>query len=157
MRLYDSLEMFDIGLSHVRKWMRCGQAIRQSTHLPLDTAYSLGDSLTFWAVPAGALADDRYVGHRRYHTVLSPIDEPLAVYVRPKTALRPAGAYSDVSDREWFGLPNDDEEGVPCVVPVGGILIMEECEAMRINATPEAVGRVSVVRVTVEGFTFPNK
>ena len=84
MRLYDSLEMFDIGLSHVRKWMRCGQAIRQSTHLPLDTAYSLGDSLTFWAVPAGALADDRYVGHRRYHTVLSPIDEPLAVYVRPK-------------------------------------------------------------------------
>ena len=86
MRLYDSLEMFDIGLSHVRKWMRCGQAIRQSTHLPLDTAYSLGDSLTFWAVPAGALADDRYVGHRRYHTVLSPIDEPLAVYVRPKTA-----------------------------------------------------------------------
>lgn len=123
----------------------------------MDTAYSLGDSLTFWAVPAGALADDRYVGHRRYHTVLSPIDEPLAVYVRPKTALRPAGAYSDVSDREWFGLPNDDEEGVPCVVPVGGILIMEECEAMRINATSVAVGRVSVVRVTVEGFTFPNK
>ena len=142
MRLYDSLEMFDTGLSHVRKWMRCGQAIRQSTRLPLDTAYSLGDSLTFWAVPAG---------------VLSPIDEPLAVYVRAKTALRPAGAYSDVSDREWFGLPNDDEEGVPCVVPVGGVLIMEECEAMRINATPEAVGRVSVVRVTVEGFTFPNK
>lgn len=31
MRLYDSLEMFDTGLSHVRKWMRCGQAIRQST------------------------------------------------------------------------------------------------------------------------------
>ena len=85
MRLYDSLEMFDTGLSHVRKWMRCGQAIRQSTRLPLDTAYSLGDSLTFWAVPAGALADDRYVGHRRYHTVLSPIDEPLAVYVRAKT------------------------------------------------------------------------
>ena len=55
MRLYDSLEMFDTGLSHVRKWMRCGQAIRQSTRLPLDTAYSLGDSLTFWAVPAGAL------------------------------------------------------------------------------------------------------
>ena len=49
MRLYDSLEMFDTGLSHVRKWMRCGQAIRQSTRLPLDTAYSLGDSLTFWA------------------------------------------------------------------------------------------------------------
>ena len=71
--------------------------------------------------------------------MLSPIDEPLAVYVRAKTALRPAGAYSDVSDREWFGLPNDDEEGVPCVVPVGGVLIMEECEAMRINATPEAV------------------
>ena len=72
-----------------------------------------------------------------------------------KTALRPAGAYSDVSDREWFGLPNDDEEGVPCVVPVGGVLIMEECEAMRINATPEAVGRVSVVRVTVEGSRSP--
>lgn len=71
MRLYDSLEMFDTGLSHVRKWMRCGQAIRQSTRLPLDTAYSLGDSLTFWAVPAGALADDRYVGHRRYHGALA--------------------------------------------------------------------------------------
>ena len=62
MRLYDSLEMFDTGLSHVRKWMRCGQAIRQSTRLPLDTAYSLGDSLTFWAVPAGALAA---LAHRR--------------------------------------------------------------------------------------------
>ena len=36
-----------------------------------------------------------------------------------------------------------------------GVLIMEECEAMRINATPEAVGRVSVVRVTVEGSRSP--
>lgn len=160
MRTYDTAAAFQTNLGHVRKWMRCGQAIDQSPAIRPGEAYSLGDSLTFWNAAADALADaeGRYVGHRRYHAVLSPIDGVVDVEVVPKAALDTVVPYDDTTDREWFAAAGGEAVGdamTRITLNPGAVLIVEEDEALRVVTGSEA--RVTVVHVTVEGFTFPNK
>ena len=168
MRIYGSIDEFQTNLGHVRKWMRSGQAIAAARDLPEGVAYSMGDSLTFWNTLPSDLADGRFIGHRRYHTVFAPVG-PMAVQVAAKAVLTVAESYDDTTDRECFEMPKmtEDDGSTSDVrlveVPAGGVLILEEDEAWRVPATSgassgeETSSPVTVLHVTVEGFTFPNK
>lgn len=152
MRLYATRDAFEANLGHVRKWMRAGEAVVKAPGLPYDAAYSLGDSLTFWRARDQDLTADGFVGHRRYHGVLAPLEGNLRVRIAAKAGLTVDQIYDDTTDRETF---MDGGEGESVVVPEGGVLILEEPEAAHVEAGQS--GSAVVLHVTVEGFTFPNK
>ncbi|MBM6867205.1 hypothetical protein [Collinsella tanakaei] len=151
MHVYETRARLDAELGHVKKWMRVGQALDIAPTLLRDVAYSIGDSLTYWWDRTPAVATPDMVGSRRYLSVLAPIDGSAQVVVAPKAELSQTVAYSDLDDRERF-----EAVDTPVVtVPAGGVLVMDEDEAFR--ALPDPDVAVVVVRVTVEGYSFPNK
>lgn len=150
MHVYETRAQFDAELGSVKKWMRTGQALDIVDTLKQGVAYSIGDSLVYWWDRTPALATDDFVGHRRYLTILCPRDAAAAIEVAPKAALEQTEAYSDLTDRERFQGTGDT-----VTVPAGGILVIDEDEAYRICAAPDAA--LCVLHVTVEGYSFPNK
>lgn len=150
MHLYETRERFDAQLGSVKKWMRTGQALDLAPTLLQGVAYSIGDSLTYWWDRAAALTTDDYVGHRRYLSVLSPIDGDMTLMVAPKAQLAVTRPYSDLTDREWFS-----GRGETLTVPCGGVAVIDIDEAIRVGDNPDVA--VTVLHVTVEGYSFPNK
>lgn len=150
MHVYQTRKAFDAELSSVKKWVRCGQALDLASGLQRDVAYSIGDSLVYWWDEAASLAASDFVGHRRYLSVLSPIDGGLAVEIAPKSALQAIKPYSDLTDRERFA-----GAGERTVVQAGGVLVVDIDEAFRIPADQRV--KAVVIHVTVEGYSFPNK
>ncbi|MCF2622338.1 hypothetical protein [Collinsella tanakaei] len=151
MHVYETRAQFDAELSSVKKWMRVGQALDIAPTLLQDVAYSIGDSLTYWWDRTSALSTPDMVGTRRYLSVVAPIDGEAHVVVAPKADLAPTRAYSDLDDRERF----EAADVKPVVVPAGGILVVDEQEAFRI--LPDQDVAAVMVRVTIEGYSFPNK
>lgn len=152
MRLFENLDAFKAQLGSVKKWMRTAQALEAAPSLVPGVAYSIGDSLTYWCRSASELSQDAFVGSRRYLCVLSPMSQDLELEIAPKGQLHTVQPYSDVSDREFFsGM------GEKVVLSQGSICVLEEDEAYRVpqQVTPDS--SVVVVRVTVEGYSFPNK
>ena len=52
MHIFNSRADFDAQMKSVKKWMRTGQALDGVSELQHDVAYSIGDSLVYWWVPA---------------------------------------------------------------------------------------------------------
>lgn len=151
MHVYENRAQFDAELSSVKKWMRVGQALDIAPTLLQDVAYSIGDSLTYWWDRTPAIATPDMVGSRRYLSVLAPIDGDAHAVVAPKADLSLTRAYSDLDDRERF----EATEAEAVCVPAGGVLVVEEHEAFRVLPDPDVAA--VVLRVTVEGYSFPNK
>lgn len=150
MHVYPTRDRFDARLGGVRKWMRAGRAIDLAPTLARGVAHSIGDSLTYWWDSTAALASPDLVGHRRYLTVLAPIDGDMTVMVAPKRDLTRTEAYSDLTDRERFVGPAE-----PVAVPRGGVFIADIDEAVRVSPDPDVAA--TVLHVTVEGHGFPGK
>lgn len=151
MHVYENRTLFDLELSSVKKWMRVGQALDIAPSLLRDVAYSIGDSLTYWWDRTAGLSTPDMVGSRRYLSVIAPIDDEALVVVAPKADLELTRAYSDLDDRERFAALDLE----PVRVPAGGILVVDEDEAFRVLPEPDAAA--VMIRVTIEGYSFPNK
>lgn len=74
----------------------------------------------------------------------------MTVELAPKHRLQAIDVYDDLSDRERF-----TGSGAVVAVPLGGLIVIDDDEASRIIANPDGTG--ALIRVTVEGYTFPNK
>ena len=151
MHLFDSRADFDAQMKSVKKWMRTGQALDGVADLQHDVAYSIGDLLVYWWVYANEASTPDLVGHRRYHAVLAPLDGDVTVEVAPKESLACTRAYSDIDDRERF-----EGTGETVTIPAGGVAVVEIDEAYRVVAEASNP-RLTVLHVTVEGYSFPNK
>lgn len=151
MLVFETRATFDAQMKSVKKWMRTGQALDGIADRLHNVAYSIGDSLVYWWQTAAEVATPDFVGHRRYHTVLAPLDGSVTVEVAPKVQLACTRAYSDIDDRERF-----EGAGEKVEVPAGGVAIVEIDEAWRV--VPGATdSKLAVLHVTVEGYSFPNK
>lgn len=146
MELFSSIEDLARVLGGAVKWRRTEEALRKAPSLPRGTASSLGDSLTFWVHEA--LPEEVFTAHRRYLSVLQPLDGPQEVEVAAVFELEPVDAYSDLSDRQHLR-----GSGQVHVLQPGSVAVVDVSEACRLGST----GRVAVVRVTVEGASFHNK
>lgn len=133
----------------VKRWVRAADALEALETMPADQMRSIGDSLTYVRtadVPEGG----RYVGHRRYFSILRALEQPLTVCVAPRTELVTDTAYSDLSDKEFFAPPTVEHR---VVLQPGKVLILEINQAYRIEPGPQ----YGLVRLTVEAVTFHNK
>ena len=83
--------------------------------------------------------------------MLAPLDGDLTVEVAPKADLSCTRAYSDIDDRERF-----EGAGETVTIPAGGVAVVEIDEAYRVLADTTDP-HVTVLHVTVEGYSFPNK
>lgn len=149
MRLFRSVDHLDevLGDRHV-KWRRAVQALRRAPTMSRGVAASVGDSLTYW-VESASSEDDRFVTHRRYLSLLHPLDGELVLELAKVSMLQPADAYEDTRDRQHlFG------SGEQVVVQGGQIGVVDVEEAIRVIS---CAGPLAVVRLTVEGATFANK
>lgn len=130
------------------KWRRTEEALRRARSAPTDVASSLGDSLTYWVQEVRA--EDRFTAHRRYLTVLHPLDGGLDVEVADVADLTPLDAYSDLADRQHLA-----GSGEAVTLRAGSVGVVGTDGAYRFLADGPA--RLVVVRVTVEGASFHNK
>ena len=140
-----------------RKWQRTRRAIESLGRVRPGVAHSVGDSLTYWKGAAGELlaawrAGDGLVASRRYLNVLHAVDADLPVEVVPVAEADVRAPYDDLSDREVVGAAEGTRS---VVVPAGGVGVVELGEAFRL--VPGTGGRAAIIRVTVEGASFPNK
>lgn len=140
-----------------RKWQRTRRAIESLGRVRPGVAHSVGDSLTYWRGTADGLlaawrAGDGLVASRRYLNVLHAIDADLAVEVVPVAGADVRVPYNDLSDREVL----DAAAGVSAAtIPAGGVGVVGLGEAFRL--VPGSGGQAAIIRVTVEGASFPNK
>lgn len=131
------------------RWARVAAALERARPggvVAADVAHSLGDSLTYRRTDAARLVGAPLRGHRRYLTLLAPLDAALQVEVAPQSELAAAGPYSDLSDCQLFAPPT---AGLGVVeVAAGQVGIVEITEAARVR---DGRGNVVVLRVSVEG------
>lgn len=133
-----------------KKWIRTLEALEATPGLAAGVAYSIGDSLTYRKGSTADLSTEDFVGRRRYHLVVAPLDGDAAVEIAPKASLAEQGAYSDLTDRQPFA-----GSGETVRVPQGEVLVVDIDEAARI--LPDPAAEAVVLHVTVEGATFHNK
>ena len=150
MRLFDTRTAFDDVLGGTTKWSRTGEAIDAAADLLEGVAYSIGDSLTYWADDTTALASDSLVGRRRYHLVVASARGTVRLEVAPMEGLDASDDYDNHTDRQHFSGSGEVVE-----IPEGGICIVDIDEAARI--LPDAETAAVQLHVTVEGATFHNK
>ena len=157
MRIFQDPEALVRERADSKKWQRTRQAIENLDRIEPGIAHSIGDSLTYWRGPAkGLLAawrtGDGFVASRRYLNVLHAVDADLPVEVVPVAEADVRAPYDDLSDREVVGAAEGTRS---VVVPSGGVGVVELGEAFRL--VPGTGGRAAIIRVTVEGASFPNK
>ena len=161
MRIFQDPEALVRERADAKKWQRTRQAIENLDRIEPGIAHSIGDSLTYWRGPAEGLlaaweADDGFVASRRYLTVLHAVDADLAVEIVPMAEADARAPYDDLSDREVLSAAGVSASGVSAVtVPAGGLGVIGLDEAFRLR--PGNGGQAAIIRVTVEGASFPNK
>ena len=162
MRIFQDPEALVRERADAKKWQRTRQAIENLDRIEPGIAHSIGDSLTYWRGPAeGLLAawrtDDGFVASRRYLTVLHAVDADLAVELVPVAEADVRAPYDDLSDREVLsaGGASVATGASTATVPAGGLGVVELDEAFRLR--PGNGGQAAIIRVTVEGASFPNK
>ena len=157
MKILPDPEALVRGQGSATPWRRARRAIENLDRIAPGTAHSVGDSLTYWRGPSNDLlaawrAGDGLIASRRYLNVLHAIDADLVVEVAPVAEARVLTPYDDLTDREVLSAT----AGVQAVtVPAGGVGVVGPDEAFRL--VPGAGGRAAILRVTVEGASFPNK
>lgn len=152
--LFTSREELATAHAGTTKWDRMLAAIDNAERIPDGVAHSIGDSLTYRRARSTDLESPAFVGHRRYQTAFVTLDGEASIEVAPTSALEPADAYSDLSDRQSFTAPPGSHE--PAItVARGQVLAVPITSAWRVAAEPDA--QILVVRLTVEGATFHNK
>lgn len=160
MRIFQDPEALVRERADSKKWQRTRQAIENLDRIEPGIAHSIGDSLTYWRGPAeGLLAawrtDDGFVASRRYLTVLHAVDADLAVELVPVAEADVRAPYDDLSDREVLSDTGASARASTATVPAGGLGVVELDEAFRLR--PGNGGQAAIIRVTVEGASFPNK
>lgn len=164
MRIFQDPEALVRERADSKKWQRTRQAIENLDRIEPGIAHSIGDSLTYWRGPAkGLLAawrtGDGFVASRRYLTVLHAVDADLAVEVVPVAEADVRAPYDDLSDREVLSAAGASAAGAGAAsattVPAGGLGVVGLDEAFRLM--PGNGGQAAIIRVTVEGASFPNK
>ena len=160
MRIFQDPEALVRERADAKKWQRTRQAIENLDRIEPGIAHSIGDSLTYWRGPAeGLLAawrtGDGFVASRRYLTVLHAVDADLAVEVVPVAEADVRAPYDDLSDREVLSAAGASARASTATVPAGGLGVVELDEAFRLR--PGNGGQAAIIRVTVEGASFPNK
>ena len=165
MRIFQDPEALVRERADAKKWQRTRQAIENLDRIEPGIAHSIGDSLTYWRGPAeGLLAawrtGDGFVASRRYLTVLHAVDADLAVEVVPVAEADVRAPYDDLSDREVLSaggasVPTGSSTASATTVPAGGLGVIGLDEAFRLM--PGYGGQAAIIRVTVEGASFPNK
>ncbi len=159
MRIFQDPEALVRERADAKKWQRTRQAIENLDRIEPGVAHSIGDSLTYWRGPAeGLLAawrtGDGFVASRRYLTVLHAVDADLAVEVVPVAEADVRAPYDDLSDREVLSAAGASAASAT-TVPAGGLGVVGLDEAFRLM--PGNGGQAAIIRVTVEGASFPNK
>jgi len=159
MRIFQDPEALVRERADAKKWQRTRQAIENLDRIEPGIAHSIGDSLTYWRGPAeGLLAawrtGDGFVASRRYLTVLHAVDADLAVEVVPVAEADVRAPYDDLSDREVLSAGGASVASAT-TVPAGGLGVVGLDEAFRLM--PGNGGQAAIIRVTVEGASFPNK
>ena len=160
MRIFQDPEALVRERADAKKWQRTRQAIENLDRIEPGIAHSIGDSLTYWRGPAeGLLAawrtDDGFVASRRYLTVLHAVDADLAVELVPVAEADVRAPYDDLSDREVLSDTGASARASTATVPTGGLGVIGLDEAFRLM--PGNGGQAAIIRVTVEGASFPNK
>ena len=160
MRIFQDPEALVRERADAKKWQRTRQAIENLDRIEPGIAHSIGDSLTYWRGPAeGLLAawrtDDGFVASRRYLTVLHAVDADLAVELVPVAEADVRAPYDDLSDREVLSDTGASARASAATVPAGGLGVVGLDEAFRLR--PGNGGQAAIIRVTVEGASFPNK
>ena len=164
MRIFQDPEALVRERADAKKWQRTRQAIENLDRIEPGVAHSIGDSLTYWRGPAeGLLAawrtGDGFVASRRYLTVLHAVDADLAVEVVPVAEADVRAPYDDLSDREVLSAAGASAAGASAASatpgPAGGLGVVGLDEAFRLM--PGNGGQAAIIRVTVEGASFPNK
>ena len=160
MRIFQDPEALVRERADAKKWQRTRQTIENLDRIEPGVAHSIGDSLTYWRGPAeGLLAawrtGDGFVASRRYLTVLHAVDADLAVEVVPVAEADVRAPYDDLSDREVLSDTGASARASTATVPAGGLGVVELDEAFRLR--PGNGGQAAIIRVTVEGASFPNK
>ena len=160
MRIFQDPEALVRERADAKKWQRTRQAIENLDRIEPGVAHSIGDSLTYWRGPAeGLLAawrtGDGFVASRRYLTVLHAVDADLAVEVVPVAEADVRAPYDDLSDREVLSDTGASARASAATVPAGGLGVVGLDEAFRLR--PGNGGQAAIIRVTVEGASFPNK
>ena len=160
MRIFQDPEALVRERADAKKWQRTRQAIENLDRIEPGVAHSIGDSLTYWRGPAeGLLAawrtDDGFVASRRYLTVLHAVDADLAVELVPVAEADVRAPYDDLSDREVLSDTGASARASAATVPAGGLGVVGLDEVFRLR--PGNGGQAAIIRVTVEGASFPNK
>lgn len=150
MRIYNNVSEFEVCINGSRKWKRFIEAIGKVKCLSNDEAYSIGDSITFWTHDLRCVVEKRFIGSRRYQTVLYSVSGTAYIDIADKGNLLPVERYSDLNDREYFV-----GSGETVQLHEGGILLIDMSEAFKI--LQQSYGVLMQAQVTVEGFSFPNK
>lgn len=131
------------------KWGRAAQAILAAPTRPTGVMHSIGDSLTYLRTRRRH-DTDHFTGHRRYLEVIAAGGSPVPLEIAPKAELERCTAYSDLTDREHFA-----GGGRPLTLRPGQIAVIGIDEAVR--WLEPAAEPSTVLHVSVEGTTFPNK
>lgn len=149
MELFTDLAQFERITADRTKWARTAQAIRAATAHAEGVMHSIGDSLTYLRT-CRRHDVEHFTGHRRYLEVIAVGDAPVRIEVAAKQDLVRHSEYNDLTDREHF-----DGTGQEHILQPGQIAVIEIDEAVRY---PEAsADPFTVLHVSVEGATFPNK
>lgn len=149
MELFTDLAQFERITADRPKWVRTAQAIRTAAAHREGVMHSIGDSLTYLRTRRRH-DTDHFTGHRRYLEVIAAGDAPMRIEVAAKQDLDRQTDYSDLSDREHF-----TGTGQELTLQPGQIAVIGIDEAVR-YPTP-AAEPCTVLHVSVEGATFPNK
>lgn len=149
MELFTDLALFERITADRTRWVRTAQAIRTAPARREDIMHSIGDSLTYLRTRRRH-DTEHFTGHRRYLEVIAVGDAPVRIEVAAKRDLARQSDYSDLTDREHFTGTGQEH-----VLQPGQIAVIEIDDAVRypsVSAEP-----FTVLHVSVEGATFPNK
>lgn len=131
-----------------KKWNRTYEAIEASNGLLAGVYYSVGDSLTWMNLPAG-FQDKHLQASNRYLRILY-VKSGEVTFLHSQTAgCAEIRAYSDLDDKVFLSGDVAEEK-----LEAGNFVIFEPADATQIQAVN---GETLLLRVTVEGFSFPNK
>lgn len=149
MELFTDLDEFVRITADRPRWRRTAQAIRAAAGDHIGVMHSIGDSLTYLRTHR-RYETELFTGHRRYLEVIAAGQSPVLLEVASKAELERSTEYSDLSDREHF-----IGTGHRLTLQPGQIVVIGINEAVR-HLEP-AAEPCTVLHVSVEGATFPNK
>lgn len=150
MELFTDLAEFERVTAGNPKWARAAQAIRAAPAHEEGVMHSIGDSLTYLRTRRRHDESGLFTGHRRYLEVIAAGEAPVRLEIAAKAQLTRRTEYRDLTDREHFA-----GTGRELVLLPGQLVVIEIDAAVRYPA--RAAEPFTVLHVSVEGTTFPNK